>query len=182
MPSSARVHLLVALADVDEIINAHVALTGGGRGRPTARQGAAVTRSGVVLLAALFEAFVEDLFEEAADIIYQGWTAAERTQFLKETSERLNNASVFKSNFLYFNLGIPWVFNGIRWQKFTNAIVKAQVDAMVTMRNRIGHGGQPTVQLRTLRYWRNMIANLAPRFEAKVSAEVSRVCGRPTGW
>lgn len=182
MPSAARKQLLAALADVDELIEAHVALTGGGRGRPTARQGAAVTRSGVVLLAASFEAFVEDLFEKAADVVYHGWTAGQRNQFLKETSERLNNASVFKSNFLYFNLGIPWVFNGIRWQKFTNASVQAQVDAMVTMRNRIGHGGQPTVQLKTLRYWRNMIENLAPRFEAKVSAEVNRVCGRPTGW
>lgn len=182
MPSNARTNLIVALKDVDEIIAAHVAVTGGGRGKPAMRQGAAVTRSGVVVLAAAFEAFIEDLFEEAADVVYDGWTAAQRKELFEQTTERLNNASVFKTNFLYFNLGIPWVFNGIRWKKFSNARVKEEVGRLVTSRNKVGHGERPAIRLATLRYWRNMIEMLAPRFEAHVSAEVSRVCGRPTGW
>lgn len=182
MPSAALTELTNALKDVEELINSHVIVTGGGRGRPAMRQGAAISRAGIVLLAASFEAFVEDLFEEAADIVYLGWTADERRAFIKQTSKRLNNADVFKTNYLYFNLGIPWVFNGIRWQKFSNPTLIREVNKLVDTRNQVAHGGQPTMRLASVRYWKRMIENLAPRFEAKVSAEVSRVCGRPTGW
>lgn len=62
--------LQTRLADVTELLAAHVALTGGGRGKPAARQGAALTRAGIIMLAAAFEAFVEDIFEEVAPLIF----------------------------------------------------------------------------------------------------------------
>jgi hypothetical protein len=150
--------------------------------RPLQRQGAAISRAGIVLLAAAFEAFVEDLFEEAADVVYQGYTDDERKAFLKQTAGRLNNADVFKTNYLYFNLGIPWVFRGIQWQKFANKTLVREINKMVVTRNQVAHGGQPAIGLATMRYWKRMVENLAPRFETKVSAEVERVSDRATGW
>lgn len=57
MSSSAMVTLQQSLRDVDEIINGHTALTGGGRGKPANRQGQAISRSGVVVLCAAMEQF-----------------------------------------------------------------------------------------------------------------------------
>jgi hypothetical protein len=182
MPSNARNKLSNALKDVDELVKAHETVTGGGRGRPRQRQGAAISRAGIVLLAAAFEAFVEDLFEEAADVVYQGWTVDERKAFLKQTARRLNNADVFKTNYLYFNLGIPWVFRDIKWQKFANKTLVREINEMVDTRNKVAHGRQPAIRLVTLRYWKRMVENLAPRFETKVSAEVKRLSGKDTGW
>lgn len=76
MTSTALENLENSLLDVNEIIKGHVALTGGGKGRPVARQGQAITRSGVVLLCAAVEQYFEDLFKEAAPLIYPTATMA----------------------------------------------------------------------------------------------------------
>src|SRR5438309_1179054 len=108
MPSHARGELETRLRDVDELISAHEALTGGTPGRPKERQGAAVTRAGVVLLAAATEAFVEDLFEEAARLVWPSAKKRQLDELFEKTTRRLNNANVANSQLLFFNLGLPW--------------------------------------------------------------------------
>jgi hypothetical protein len=83
MASEARKDLLLRLKDVDEIYEAHKSLTGGEAGKPPRGQGAALTRAGVVLLAAALEAFVEDLFKEAASFILASNTEEERQDLFK---------------------------------------------------------------------------------------------------
>ena len=70
LSSDAIRKLSVRLKDVDELLAAHESLTGGNRGRPAQKQGAAVTKAGVVMLTAVFEAFIEDAFERAATDIF----------------------------------------------------------------------------------------------------------------
>lgn len=113
MPSQARIDLNARLADVDELVKAHGLVTGGRVGRPAQRQGAAVTRAGIVLLAAAMEAFVEDLYEEAAKLLWPNASAADRKALFNDTSRRLNNADVRKTELLFFNLGLPWVLGRI---------------------------------------------------------------------
>ena len=50
MPSNSRNELQRRPRDVDEIISAHTAITGGGKGKPVQQQGGTLTRAGVVLL------------------------------------------------------------------------------------------------------------------------------------
>lgn len=107
MPSQASIELTVRLKDVDELVSAHGTVTGGGQGRPAERQGAAITRAGVVLLAAATEAFIEDLFEECAALVFTGMPQADLDRLFKNTSKRLNNADVHKCEMLFFNIGIP---------------------------------------------------------------------------
>jgi hypothetical protein len=104
MPSVARAELQIRLKDVAELLEAHTALTGGGRGAPAERQGAAVTKAGVVLLSAATEAYVEDLFEEAAKALFAGMGEDKIESLFKNTRGRFNNASVFKTNMLFFTL------------------------------------------------------------------------------
>jgi hypothetical protein len=161
------------LRDVDELIAAHEALTGGGPGKPAKKQGAAITRAGIVLLAAAWEAFVEDHFEEAAPRILGGLGGdQDKKRFFAQTSKRLNNAKVEKVEFLYFNLGLTWVLNGISWQKFSNKILRSEIDELVEARNSIGHGGKKAHRLNELRRWKNMIETLAKKFDTKVMAAI----------
>ena len=94
MTSTARQTLERSLLDVDEIISGHVALTGGGRGRPAERLGQAITRSGVVLLCAAMEQYLEDLFKEAAPLIYPTATNDELDRLFSATADRLNHPSI----------------------------------------------------------------------------------------
>jgi hypothetical protein len=182
MGSEARAELGVRLADLDEIVAAHEALTGGGRGRPAMKQGAALTRAGVVLLAASMEAFVEDLFDESAELLYPHLTRDQMGKLRENTSEKLNNASVFKTNLLYLNLGIPWVLNSIRWQKFSTSTFQKALDKLVETRGQIAHGRKPGVQLPTLKRWRTMVEKYAEKLEAVMSEHIKESTGQPTGW
>jgi hypothetical protein len=140
MSSDALQELETRLRDVDELIGAHAALTGGQPGRPAQRQGAAITRAGVVLLSAATEAFVEDLFEEAARLVFNGMPAANIDKLFKNTSKRLNNADVHKTEMLYFDLGLLWAIRGISWRKFTNDTLRADLNKLIEARNGIAHG------------------------------------------
>ena len=182
MPSLARSELQTRLADVDELIRAHTVVTGGGTGRPAKRQGAAITRAGVVPLAAAMEGYVEDLFEEAGNLVFAGVTTAQRTELYKQTSKRLNNADSGKTTLLYFNLGCPWILSGIHWQKFSNATFIKALDKLVETRNQIAHGKRPNVTLPQLRRWKKMLDGYAQRLEAAVAAHVEKMTGVAPGW
>lgn len=174
MPHNAREQLSTRLADVDELIAAHAAITGGRTGRPVKRRGAAITRSGVVLLTAAMEAFVEDLFEDASEQVFAALSAAERKELFKETSQRLHNADVRKTNLLFFNLGAPWILNQVRWQKCSNDQFKSRLTRLVEVRNQIAHGKQPPIQLQQLRGWKRMVAKYAEVLERIVAAHVQQ--------
>ncbi|MEX1133602.1 MAG: HEPN domain-containing protein [Acidimicrobiia bacterium] len=182
MPSQSQIDLLARLHDVDELIEAHIALTGGGAGRPARRQGAAVTRAGVVLLAAATEAFVEDLFEEAAPLLWPSAPKSQLKMLFDNTSKRLNNADVRKTQLLFFNLGLPGALDEVRWRKFSNASFKESLDSLVTTRNKIAHGLQPSLRLGQLRYWRRMVGHYAERLDSVVADHIQSLRGKRPPW
>jgi hypothetical protein len=182
--SNARDELGRALVDVKQVIDAHVAITGGGAGRPAQKLGAPVTRAGVVLLVAATEAFVEDLFAEAVDLIWP--THPNKMAFVEATvgQRAFANPSVHKTNMLFFNLGIPWVLEDIRWQKRTNKSFLDSLTLLIKRRNEIAHGAKPrvSVQLRQLRAWHRMIELYAARLETLVADRVEAVTGTRPNW
>jgi RiboL-PSP-HEPN len=184
MSSNAREELDRALQDVKQVIDAHVALTGGGVGAPPKSLGAPVTRAGVVLLVAATEAFVEDLFKEAVDLIWP--THPNKVAFVEATVgiRAFANPSVHKTNMLFFNLGIPWVLDEIRWQKRTNKSFVDSLTLLIKRRNEIAHGAKPraSVQLRQLRAWRRLIELYAARLETLVADRVEAVTGTRPNW
>ena len=167
LTSAAIIKLSLWLKDVEELLDAHQSLTGGNRGRPAQKQGAAVTKSGVVMLTAVFEAFVEDVFERAAKDVFADEldTTRKLKDFIRETSGRLNNASVKNIDFLYAQIGYPFILRELSWKGFNNTNLRESIDAMVSVRNKIAHGGAPKVNLQNLRRWKNMIEAFSLRFE-----------------
>jgi hypothetical protein len=182
LPSNAHKELLQRLKDVEELIMAHGVVTGGGRGRPAQRQGAAITRSGIVLLSAATEAFVEDLFEEAASIIFWDMAEDERIHLFRNTSRKLNNADTHKTELLYFNIGLPWILKDISWKKYPNHVLRGDLNKLIDARNKIAHGHGENVRLSMLRRWKNMIEMLAPRLEEKVLDHVCEWTGETPDW
>jgi hypothetical protein len=182
MPSTALTELKTRLADVDELILAHTFVTGGGAGRPARRQGAAITRAGVVLLAAAMEAFVEDLFVESGELIFVAVPPADRQKLYDQTSKKLNNADTLKTNILYFNLGCPWILGGIKWKKFSNNTFVSSLNKLVENRNQIAHGKRPNVTLPQLRRWKTMLEGYAPRLESAVATHIEKMTGAKPAW
>jgi hypothetical protein len=182
MPSTSLTELQTRLADVNELILAHTVVTGGGPGKPAKRQGAAITRAGVVLLAAAMEAFVEDLFVESGELVFAAVPPADRQKLYEQTSKKLNNADSNKTNLLYFNLGCPWILATIKWKKFSNPTFIARLNKLVENRNQIAHGKRPNVTLPQLRTWKKMLDGYAPRLEGAVAAHIEKMTGVKPAW
>ena len=179
MPSRSRQELSTRLTDFDELIEARDAICPDGAGRPAKRRGAAVVRSSVVLLAASFEAYVEEVYESAVDLLFAAAPPADRKKLKDDTSGRLNNATVFKVNRLFFNIGIPWIMHNqrVRWQKFTNQSVRDALDGMVNARNSIAHGEVISVRKPTAVRWRGFVERLADRIDSIVGDHVHQQTG-----
>jgi hypothetical protein len=168
------VNLRARLREVDEIVQARDAICPPGRGRPQARQGAAVLAGGTVLLSALFEGYVEDLFDATVDVLYSHFSTQERRDLKRNTSRKNHNASVYKVNNLFFYLGMPWVMKSpqLRWQKFSNASVRSRLDELAEARNKIAHGASYVVRKSSLTAWRGFVERLAEQLDALTADHV----------
>jgi len=182
MPSSSRSNLRKRLKDVDEIVFAHLIITGGQRGRPPLGRGAALTRAGIVLLTSIMEAFVEDIFEESAKLLLHGRTSRQTKELFEATSKRLNVADYYKTNLLFFNLGIPWTLEQVRWQKFSNKSFRKTLNKLVDYRNKIAHGSQPPVRIASLRKWRGFVLKYSEKLEEILSTVIEEKTGTPPPW
>ncbi|PQO28112.1 HEPN domain-containing protein [Blastopirellula marina] len=179
MSSQARTELTRRLKDFDEIMIARDIICPKDAGRPAQQQGAALIRSAVVMLAAAFEGYIEDVFDAAVDLIHANESEADRKSLKKDTSGSLNNASVFKVNRLFFNLGLPWIMQhqNVRWQNFTNAKVQETLGKLVTARNSIAHGGSKSVSKPTANKWKGCVERLADRIDGIVADHVESQTG-----
>jgi len=124
------------------------------------------------LLSAAFEAYVEDVFDQAIDSLYAAQPEGDRKALKKETSGKLNNASSWKVNLLYATIGLPWIMSDptFHWQKFTNASVQKTLEDVITARNRIAHRGLFSVRRDTAVKWRGFLEKLTERFDDRIKA------------
>ncbi len=141
-----------------------------------------MVRSGVVLLLAAVEVYVEALFEEAAPHIFAKSSGKKLDVLFRNTSKRLHSASYDNIEMLYFNLGLPWVLSEIKWQKFSNDSVRRAFTKLVKTRHDIAHGKFPGVTLQQLKKWKVMVEKFAPILEARVSNHIADIKGAPPGW
>lgn len=178
MPSDANQKLKKRLLEIDEVISARDAICPAGAGKPARQKGAAVIKAGTTLLAAVFEAFVEELYEKSLDLLHP--TLQNEVKELKNhTSKKNNNANNHQVNNLFFYVGIPWIMLSpkIRWQKFSNKKVRDTLDSLSTARNKIAHGMSHSVTKKQLMFWRDCIARLADRLDAVVADHIEKQTG-----
>lgn len=178
MSSDANAKLKKRLLEIDEVILARDAICPAGAGKPAQKQGAAVIKAGATLLAAVFEAFVEELYEKSLDLLHPN-RPAEVKELKKYTSEKNNNANNHQVNNLFFYVGIPWIMQStkVRWQKFSNKQVQETLGKLSTARNKIAHGGSHSVTKNQLVFWRQFISRLADRLDVVVADHIENQTG-----
>ncbi|MFM0699513.1 HEPN domain-containing protein [Paraburkholderia sediminicola] len=178
MSSDANKKLKKRLLEIDEVISARDAICPVGAGKPALQKGAAVIKAGTTLLAAVFEAFVEELYEKSLDLLHPA-LPAEVKELKKYTSEKNNNANNHQVNNLFFYAGVPWIMQStkVRWQKFSNKKVRETLGNLSTARNRIAHGGSHSVTKKQLVLWREFIGRLADRLDVVVADHIEKQTG-----
>lgn len=178
MPSDAHNKLKKRLIEIDEVISARDAICPPNAGKPAQRKGSAVLNAGTTLLAAIFEGYIEDLYNKSLDILHPNMTS-EVKELKKHTSEKNHNANNHQVNNLFFYIGIPWIMQSpkIRWQKFSNKKVRDSLSGLSTARNRIAHGGSHSVTKNQLSSWRLFIERLADRLDAVVADHIETQTG-----
>lgn len=128
---------------VDELIAVRQNQHGGGQGAPLIinghRVGASLNRSCVVMLSALLQSFVEEVFVNVAVDLLTLDSDAKLENFSKSLS-RWGNPSDENVTALFRRLGIIEVLDGLTWQACRAGRVKANLKQLNEVRNQIAHG------------------------------------------
>lgn len=172
---------------VNELIEVRQQQHGGGVGAPPIvdghRIGAPLNRSCIVMLSALMQAYVEEVFQDAARRRFPALAGNANTldfQAYWRQVKGWGNPSDQNIKGLFLKIGVPDVFVGLSWQRTTNADIRRKLDVLNQVRNDIAHGArqlrvnnQPyALDLAKVVAFRNFSEQFGARFEAHVRALV----------
>jgi hypothetical protein len=108
---------VAALDDVDEILRAHVLVTGGAPGAPPiangARVGASLLRAATALISAALQTEVEETFKAALPLNFDHFTAEERERYWQDCKKSWGNPNPHNIRTLFFRLGFSDVLDGL---------------------------------------------------------------------
>jgi hypothetical protein len=135
----------IEFALVDELITARRTLHGGVQGAPRKltdrdRTGAALNRSIILMLSALFQGYVEDVFFIRAKRKLR-LKGADVDEFRK-LHRRWGNPSMTNITEQFGRIGIIHPLANLSWQGCRNASVRRKIDLLNTLRNQIAHGAK----------------------------------------
>jgi hypothetical protein len=143
---------------VDELIAVRQDQHGGHPGAPPIqnghRIGASINRSCIVMLSALLQAHVQDVFQDAARRAFPAFAANDAAfNAYWNQVKSWGNPSDQNIRCLFIQIGVPDVFAGLSWQRTPTAVVREKLADLNQIRNRIAHepiicicayGGSPT--------------------------------------
>ncbi|TLF45073.1 hypothetical protein FEI13_18550 [Halomonas urmiana] len=202
MPSNARESLTIRLQDIDQLLEAHKAitkfkraeaaaqLTGGaladvsrvfdalvtdpGPGKP--KEVDAINRSAFVLLCSHLQGFIDDLHKEAAHIVLNG-----RVQDVDKTIKLIKpgnaNPHVHIIETMFSGLGIYDLMQNISWQKCTNQTVRDRLGNYIRDRNKIAHGAQMSVSKDKVQQFKKYVETLSDKLDATVGRGIQGITG-----
>jgi RiboL-PSP-HEPN len=164
----------IDLSPVDELIQVRQAQHGGFRGAPPvvggARVGAAINKSCILMLSALLQGYVEDVFLYFSERLFANLRTDENLKRYRTTIFRWGNPSSQNITSLFMRLGIVDVFDGLTWQRTRPETIKAKLDQINKLRNKIAHGQSlpQSVSLAQVRNLRDFVENFGERFARHV--------------
>jgi len=203
MSSKALTSLTERLKDIEQLLNAHTAITkfnkaesaakkaGGelakissvmhalvtdpGPGKP--KEVDAINRAAFVLLTAHFQGFVEDLHAEVGAVILKG-KANDPEAVIKLVKPPRSNPHVNIINQMFSGLAIYELMDSISWQKCDNKSVKSRLKDYLETRNKIAHGKKEPITKQKVMLLKQFVETLAKKLDEKVSAKASLVMGK----
>ena len=131
---------------VDEIISVRKQQHGGLRGAPAVtngyRQGESLNRSCMVMLSALLQGYIENVFVAASARAMPRLARSGAVEQYRRTFRRWGNPSPANIVALFQRIGITDVLDGLSWRNCANQTVRSRLDHLNQIRNGIAHGNQ----------------------------------------
>ncbi|MGO9566495.1 MAG: HEPN domain-containing protein [Desulfomonilaceae bacterium] len=198
MPSQAFQDFDIRLGEVQQLLDAHNALTRLGKaeaslaagqdlqniatviqhlvttpgpGRPT--EVYALNSAAIALLSGHLQGFVVDLFREVAGITLSG--KIRDVQTLTDTANTRGNPNPDNINKLFGSLGFPKVLDGLAWQKMSNQALLKKLRNFNELRNKIVHGRNERVTKQKVSNHLKVLKNFALHLDRKLRSEVHHV-------
>ena len=179
MPDSLDLHY------VNELIDIRREALGAGQGAPPiingVRAGQSINRSCVVMISALLQAYVEEVFVAcAAEVLPRLADEDSLTEF-RRTGSRIGNPSPENIKKAFWRLGCRNVLADLSWRNSDNAKVLLRLNELVQLRNQIAHGnsslailGNPvSLRLSRVEVLRNFAKAFGDRFEDHAKLKVT---------
>ncbi|WP_439475328.1 HEPN domain-containing protein [Algoriphagus formosus] len=202
MPSQAYSNFQINLRDVDRLVDTHTSISGSSRGKKGLGH---LTRSGIVMLSAAFEVFIEELTIECIELYINRFPSIR--DFPKQCKHRMADLIKSHQNELeMFNLsGDGWkdmLRNHVRTDcqtlntpKYNNIDVlinrylgikefskswmhsRVELNELVSIRGEIAHNGSKAkyVKIKFLKESRVFIRNLCQEIDEKVCDHITSI-------
>lgn len=173
---------------LDEIVQAHRAVGGTGRGRRYATE--QVNHAYAVLLSSHFQGFCRDLHTECVDHIVQKVPAplqnVVRGEFVRDRKLDRGNPNPGNIGADFARLGLP-IWDKVKAIDRRNDARKQLLDELNNWRNAIGHqdfdpaklGGRTTLRLQDVDGWRRACDQLTRAFDQVIRAHLKALMGSP---
>lgn len=203
MASKARANLTERLKDIDQLLNAHTAITkftkaeqaanaaGGqlaqiatviqalvtnpGKGRP--KEVDALNRAAFVLSLAHFQGFVDELHSEIGKLVLKG-KAANPEAVIKLVKPPRSNPHVNIINQMFAGVGVYDLMDAISWQRCDNKSVKSRLTTYLETRNKIAHGSKEAITKARVVQLKEFIEILANKLDEQVSRKAKLILGK----
>lgn len=172
--SHALDQLKVGMGELQDLEDLVQLKTGGAKG-PTAGI-AAARRSAILLLNSHFEAYLEDVLEEAIHAINSGFDISKiRRDF---TTPRTDNIDK-----LFLLLGIDKISHSPSWQKASNKSIRRAINELQDARNAVAHGERGAkATKRDLTRFRSYVLGFCTAIDSIIAIRISKMTGRPAPW
>lgn len=168
--SEAYNNLLRRLGDVQQLLDAHTALTQFKRARKIAEKAGgglakisrivdslvadlgpgrrsevdALNRAAIVLLCAHLQAFIEEIFTETARSLLRPYLF-DVDALINQALSSFTNPQSYRIDRLFASIGFPTILKEVTWQGANNQSVKRRLSRLVELRNSIAHGKQESI-------------------------------------
>lgn len=164
---------------VNELIEVRQDQHGRERGAPLIdnghRVGASINRSCIVMISALLQSFVEEVFADVSSEYLNIETDEEKSVY-RRTFGRWGNPSDTNIRLLFNRLGIADVLGELTWQATTSERICKNLKQLNEIRNQVAHGKRNlrhnnrsySLSLAEAVRFRNFARSFADRFEAHV--------------
>lgn len=203
MPSQALHDFKARLRDVQQLIDAHDALTRLRRAQDALQTGGqelsnigtviqhlvtdpgvgrrkevhALNNAAIALLSGNLQGFIVDIFKESAATILgdrvQDVDALTNAAYTRGNPNEQNIRGMFNA------LGFPDIFKDISWQRMSTKSLKEKLREFNTLRNRIVHGSNERVRKQMVVNYLKAWENFATRLDSKLSREIHLIMGQP---
>ena len=202
MPSQSFQNLDLRMQDIEQLLQAHTALTQFQRARKAAEQAGgelskiakiienltnqpgrgrrsevdALNRAAIVLLSAHLQGFIDDLHLECAHIMLVG-KVQDIEKVAKRAKPRNANPHADIVEKMFDGIGIYEVLDNMRWQKASNTTIRKRLTEYVQARNKIAHGAQEGVTKAKVIGFQDFVQHFAQNLDEIVAEKIEEATG-----